>query len=204
MDGGRQPSLICNARDAKQVMRDERKEVRRGRAEARAEKMRAGRHCFERVPKGLEPQSLLTAWKRETEGWRQVNVVLDSGAADSVCPKDMAPWFEVVDSDASRAGVYYTAANGGKLYNLGQTHIPIAMDNDYRTMATFQVADVSRPLMSVSKVCEMGNRVVFGAGGGYILNLETGATIPFETKDGIYVFKLWIPPLSESPFGRPR
>ena len=83
-------------------------------------------------------------------------------------------------------------------------HIPIAMDNGSRTMATFQVADVSRPLMSVSKVCEMGNRVVFGAGGGYILNLETGATTPFETKDGICVFKLWIPPLSELPFGRPR
>ena len=89
-------------------------------------------------------------------------------------------------------------------YNLGQTHIPIAMDNGSRTMATFQIADVSRPLMSVSTVCEMGNRVVFGAGGGYILNLETGATTPFETKDGIYVFKLWMPPLSESPFGRPR
>ena len=107
-------------------------------------------------------------------------------------------------ADASRAGLYYTAANGGKIYNLGQTHIPIAMDNGSRTMATFQVADVSRPLMSVSTVCEMGNRVVFGAGGGYILNLETGATTPFETQDGIYVFKLWIPPLSESPFGRPQ
>ena len=116
-------------------------------------------------------------------------------------PENMAPWFEIVDSEASRASVYHTAANGGKLYNLGQTHIPIAMDNGSRTMATFQVADVSRPLMSVSKVCEMGNRVVFGFGGGYILNLETGATTRFETKNGIYVFKFWIPPLSESPFG---
>ena len=130
--------------------------------------MRAGLHVFKRGPKGMEPQSLLAAWKRETEGWHQVNAVLDSGAADSVCPRDMTPWFEVVDSDASRAGVYYTAANGGKIYKLGQTHIPIAMDNGSRTMATFQVADVSRPLMSVSKVCEMGNRVALGAGRGFI------------------------------------
>ena len=120
MAGGRQPSWICNARGARQVIRDEWKEVRRGRAEARAERMRAGLHMFERVPKGMGPQSLLNAWRRETEGWHQVNVVLDSGAADSVCPKDMAPWFEVVDSDASRAGVYYTAANGGKIYNLNR------------------------------------------------------------------------------------
>ena len=53
--------------------------------------------------------------------------------------------------------------------------MPVARDNGVRSFATFQVADVSRPLMSVSKVCGMGNRVVFGAGGGYILNLETGA-----------------------------
>ena len=58
--------------------------------------------------------------------------------------------------------------------------------------------------MSVSKVCEMGNRVVFGAGGGYILNVETGATTQFKKKEGIYVFDMWVPPLSESPFGRPR
>ena len=53
------------------------------------------------------------------------------------CPKDMALCVEVVDPDASRAFVYYTAADGGPLYNLGQTHIPIAMDNGSRTMATF-------------------------------------------------------------------
>jgi hypothetical protein len=161
-------------------------------------------HCFEKFQKGRSEPNLLGAWKSEASGWREVDVVLDSGAADSVCPKEMAPRFPIVDSDASRAGVYYTAANGGKLYNLGQTHVPISMSNGSRTMATFQVADVSRPLMSVSKVCEMGNRVVFGAGGGYIMNIQTGATTRFETKDGIYVFKMWIPPLSESPFGGPQ
>ena len=47
--------------------------------------------------------------------------------------------------------------------------------------------------MSKSKVCEMGNRVVIGANGGYILNLETGAATQFVKKDGIYVFNMWIP-----------
>ena len=112
--------------------------------------------------------------------------------------------FPVEDSEASKAGVYYTGANGGKLFNLGQTHVPIALDNGARTLATFQVADVSRPLMSVSKVCEIGNRVVLGSNGGYILNLATGAATQFIKKDGIYVFMIWVPPPYESPFGRPR
>ena len=113
--------------------------------------------------KGAQNQQLLTAWKTETQGWHQIEVVLDSGAADSVCPKDMCLQLGIEDSEASRAGVYYTGANGGELFNLGQTHVLIALDNGARTIATFQVADVSRPLMSVSKVWEMGNRLVFGA-----------------------------------------
>jgi hypothetical protein len=177
-------------------------EVKRDRREAAEEKKRAEMYCFE-VGKASAGQ-LLTAWRKETEGWHMIEVVLDSGAADSVCPRDMCPHFSIEDSPASKAGVYYTGANGGKLFNLGQTHVPICLENGARTLATFQVADVSRPLMSVAKVCEMGNRVIFGANGGVILNLASGASTPFQKKDGIYVFNMWVPPLSESPFGRRR
>jgi hypothetical protein len=153
---------------------------------------------------GSARSELLTAWRKDVQGWHMIEVVLDSGAADSVCPKDMCPQFGIEDSAASKSGVYYTGANGGKLMNLGQTHIPICLENGARTLATFQVADVSRPLMSVAKVCEMGNRVLFGANGGVIMNLATGSCTPFTKRDGIYVFSMWVPPLSESPFVRPR
>ena len=129
---------------------------------------------------------------------------MDSGAAESVCPRSMAPQFRIEDTEASRGGVYYTSANGGRLPNLGEQTIPVALENGVKTMATFQVADVSRPLMSVAKVCELGNRVIFGASGGVIMNLQSGAVTPFHRRDGVYVFTMYIPPLSESPFGRPR
>ena len=140
----------------------------------------------------------------EDRGWSRVKVIMDSGAAESVCPRAMAPQFTVHDSIASRAGVYYTSANGGKIMNLGEQHVPVCLSNGARTIATFQVADVSRPLMSVSKLCEMGNRVIFGANGGMILNLQSGEATPFVKDEGVYTFEMWIPPLSESPFGRPR
>ena len=127
---------------------------------------------------------------------------MDSGAAESVCPRSMAPNFQIQDSIASRAGVYYTSADGGRISNVGQTTVPIALENGVRTTAVFQVADVSRPLMSVSKVCEAGNRVLFGKGGGYIMNIETGASTPFYMVDGVYVFSMWIPPLSEPSLGQ--
>ena len=199
---GKKPIGIYWAKDMKKMLHDGWTEVKRDRREAEAERHRAGLHVFE---VGKESAGhLLSAWRQETDGWHMIEVVLDSGAADSVCPKDMCPHFAVEDSAASKAGVYYTGANGGKLFNLGQTHVPICLENGARTLATFQIADVSRPLMSVSKVCEMGNRVIFGANGGVILNLATGASTPFIKKEGIYVFNMWIPPLSESPFVRPR
>ena len=94
----------------------------------------------------------------------------------------------------------------GRISNVGQQSVPVALENGARTVATFQVADVSRPLMSVGRVCEMGNRVLFGAGGGYILNVSTGEATPFYKRDGVYVFTMWIPPLQEAidaGFARP-
>ena len=144
---------------------------------------------------------MCAAWQLESQGWCKVDCVLDSGAADSVCPRSMAPQFEIVDTAASRAGVYYTSADGAKISNVGQQTLPVALENGVRTSAVFQVADVSRPLMSVGKVCEMGNRVLFGAGGGYILNIESGEATPFYKKDGVYIYTIWIPPVSEAGQG---
>ena len=149
---------------------------------------------------------LCAAWQLESQGWTRVDCVLDSGAADSVCPRTMAPHFAIKDTESSRAGVYYTAADGGRISNVGETTVPVALENGIRTSATFQVADVSRPLMSVGKVCEMGNRVLFGAGGGYILNISTGSATPFYKREGVYIFTMWIPPASEAgpDFHRPQ
>ena len=112
--------------------------------------------------------------------------------------------FATADSAASRSGVYYTGADSGRIGNLGQQELPIVFDNGLRAVATFQIANVSRPLMSVGKICELGNRVLFGSNGGVILNLHSGQITPFEKEDGVYVFTMWIPPLSEAPFGRQR
>ena len=143
---------------------------------------------------------LSAAWATDVDGWRKVKVVMDSGAAECVAPRSMAPQFAIVDSPASRAGVYYTSANGGRLDNLGQQELPIAFESGVRAMTTWQIADVSRPLMSVGKITELGNRVLFGSAGGVILNLASGQVTPFHMEDGVYVFTMWIPPLSQTPF----
>ena len=59
---------------------------------------------------------------------------------------------------------------------------------------TWQVVDVSRPLMSVHQICERGNIVVFGQHGGYVMSLTDGATTHFGVEDNVYVMELLLPP----------
>ena len=46
----------------------------------------------------------------EKEGWIAVSILIDSGASDSVAPPGMSPKAKVLETNASRAGVQYTAA----------------------------------------------------------------------------------------------
>ena len=197
---------IFEAKKVMQKAQEELQEVRREKRDAYQELQRVrALNCFLSGELGSSSGGpLCGTWQMEDRGWNKVKVIMDSGAAESVCPRSMAPQFIVHDSIARRAGVYYTSANGGKIMNLGEQHVPVCLSNGARTIATFQVADVSRPLMSVSKLCEMGSRVIFGADGGVILNLRSGEVTPFVRDEGVYTFEMWIPPLSESPFGRPR
>ena len=151
------------------------------------------------------PSALLASWRAESEGWLRVECVLDSGASESVCPATMAPMWPIRESAGSRVGLHYTSASGGRLPNQGEQHLPIALENGVCSSAIFQVADVSRPLIGVGRVCEMGNRVIFGASGGVIHNIQTGRETRFERKDGVYVFPLWIPPtnLAQGFTGQP-
>ena len=58
--------------------------------------------------------------------------------------------------------------------------------------ATFQVADINRPLTSVSKICDKGNVVIFTSKGGYVHNLHSGARVPFAREANIYALEMWV------------
>ena len=54
----------------------------------------------------------------------------------------------------------------------------------------FQVAEITRPLMSVSRICDQGNTVVFTKTGGYVLDKQ-GAKTSFNRKNNVYVLDMW-------------
>ena len=67
----------------------------------------------------------------------------------------------------------------------------------------FQIVDVSKPLVSVSAICERGNRVIFGRSGGIIQNLRTGSQTPFLRENGAYVLSVRLLDDEDQGFRRP-
>ena len=142
---------------------------------------------------------------RAEKKWAKLEAVVDSGAAESVAPAAMAPWVPARPSEGSKRGQCYMSANGAKLPNLGEKHFSMVTTEGNLAEATFQVAEVTRPLCSVTKICDRGNRVVFDSQGGFVENLATGVQTKFLRQNNVYVMEMYVEePANTSGFARPR
>ena len=65
---------------------------------------------------------------------------------------------------------------------------------------------MTRPLCSVSKMCDKGNRVVFELGGGYVEHINSGVRTNFTRQNNVYVMDMYVQDpgvrLGETDFGR--
>ena len=90
--------------------------------------------------------------------------VVDSGAADHVTNKNVAPQVPIKETPA--VGIKYTVANGNNVYNQGQKDVCGFTANGNPIELGFQVTDVAKTLFSVKKMKDSGNIVIFGADEG--------------------------------------
>ena len=74
--------------------------------------------------------------------------------------------------------------NGGSILAM---QLPIGGGRMNVGEATFQVADVARPLLSVSKICEKGNDVLCRKDAAYVLDPSGKVVAKFEKRNGLYV-----------------
>ena len=91
-----------------------------------------------------------------------IEAAVDSGAEDSVVPPGLLPG-ELLPSPMSRAGRRYRAADGSPIPDLGQTLAQFGDADGAVCGIPFQVAQVERPLISVSRMAAAGCRVSFEA-----------------------------------------
>ena len=122
-----------------------------------------------------------------------VQIILDSGASEHVASREDFPGYEVRESPGSRAGKHYTGASGHRIRNEGESSInmivPVGDSGKNQLSAVFQMAKVTRPLMSVSKICKDGKYdVLCRSDKAFVLERSSKAVVAeFEKQNGLYV-----------------
>ena len=73
--------------------------------------------------------------------------------------------------------------------------------NDTTGPVQFEVMDVSKPLLSVSRVVAKGYRVVFDDDeyGSYMLHKDSNTYYKLYEKNGVYVMPGWVVPFQGQP-----
>ena len=116
-----------------------------------------------------------------------LEVVLDSGACEHVVDSSMTPGYQVLESEGSRAGSCFLAANGERMPNRGEVHLQLHSAGN-EILSKFQVAGISKPLWSVGRICDAGYEVRFSKSGAQIIHPASGKTVGnFERKNGLYM-----------------
>jgi hypothetical protein len=138
--------------------------------------------------------------------WQDVEfeVALDSGCTDNVCHSGDAPGYTILESLGSKCGQGFRVGNGERVPNVGEVHLSLETSGEdaHRLTSTFQVAKVSRPLMSVGRLCDAGMEVRFSKDKASVIAPDGSIACVFERQgSGLYLAKLKLK-RPELPFGR--
>ncbi len=123
--------------------------------------------------------------------WEKVTITVDSGAAISVMPEDIASELPIQESNASRNNTTFRAANGGILKSMGRRKIKGTTSNGMPCSASFEVSKVTKTLGAVSEMIDKGNKVVFDEDECYILNKETNRKTKIRRRGGAFEFDIY-------------
>ena len=124
-------------------------------------------------------------------------ITIDSGAGESVMPADCCESYEIMSGEMT--GEEYEAAQGGIITNVGQRDIVFDTKEGTTRGFHFEVGDsINKPLGSVGRITDKGNRVVFEQDCGYIESLKTGERTWFDRRDDVYVLDALVRPATPS------
>ena len=142
----------------------------------------------------IEPESVRAIG--QDPAWEEVDMAVDSGASETVIPEDILPQVDLKPSVGSRKGVLYEVANGERIPNLGEKVVTGLTDQEGLERAIrAQVCQVNKPLLSVHRLVQAGNTVVFSPDGSYIKDAN-GGELWLREAGGMYHLKLWVPTAS--------
>ena len=128
----------------------------------------------------------------EEQEWEEIELAVDSGATETVIGEDMLKNIDLKQGEAYKRGVQYEVASGELIPNLGEKKFMGICEGGEERMMTAQVCDVNKALLSVKRMVQAGNRVVFEPQGGYVEDTKTGDKIYMRDSGGMYMLKMWV------------
>ena len=145
-------------------------------------------NCFVPLDEDWTPICAIKAKpKPEFDKYRKIQILVDSGAAENVLPPDLFPGMEVREGEAKRNQVKYMTADGNEIPNLGELDLAFRTFEGHKCGIRFQLADVKRPLLSVTALTSKGNTVTFNESGGTIVSQDGKQRIEFQRQQGVYI-----------------
>jgi len=115
-----------------------------------------------------------------------ITVTADSGAGNHVCSREDAPGYSVQPSEGSKRGTGFVGVDGVRIANEGEVELNLAGPQG-KFKSTFQVAKVTRPLMSIARICDKGHRVVFEKSHASVLNAQGQEICRFARRGNLYM-----------------
>ena len=109
--------------------------------------------------------------------------------------------------DRTEHGQEYVYADNGRIFNEGEKKVPSISNEGEKLGIERQVAQVSRPRSSGSKLSDAGYETNLGDKGGTIRNRRKGRITKVHKRHEIYVLDLWVPnteAVLKEGFARPR
>ena len=125
-------------------------------------------------------------------GMTKITAVVDSGAGANVLPKDMISFIPTRETERSRSGKGFVGASGHRIRNYGEKRVVVRTSEGHERGTNWQVADVRRPLMSVGRMTQAGNRVSLSQEDPHILNVKTGQITKLRKEGNVFVVDLWV------------
>ena len=96
--------------------------------------------------------------QREKQGWRKVELTVDSGAAESVIPPWLVTNYPIVKP---LHPIWYQSATGEPIADEGEQQIPVVTQAGRLRGLKMRAAEVTKPLASVKRMVDAKHAVVF-------------------------------------------
>ena len=134
--------------------------------------------------------------------WVQVPCAVDSGACANVTPAGIFS----LEKSLLKLDPKFFGADGSPIENLGSMVTAGTSEEGIEMKIDFDIAKVTRPLLSVHKMTSNGHKVIFDDAGGYIQVKGSNSRIKLRPEGRLFMLDLWVKVPQEiadsSPFVR--